>query len=117
MQNLSFQLATNYMEELKTTDKLMVIPRTSSKKLIGFNAVLIESDFDLELNHKLHQICGDMFDVKVQKQDFNQTKVMVKAHNHIIENGGVFYKSILSVLKDFVNEGIYFHSIHNIYSK
>lgn len=117
MENISYQLASSYIEELKLTDKLMVIPAVRKKKLIGFDAVLLENDIELELSHKLDKICGDLFEVKLQKQSYNQTKVIVKAHKHIIDNGGVFYKSILSVLKDFVNEGIYFYSIHNIYSK
>jgi len=117
MENISYQLASSYMDELKFTDKLMVVPTVSKKKLIGFDAVLLDNEIELELSHKLHRICGDLFNVTLQKQSFNQTKVIVKAHKHIIDNGGVFYKSILSVLKDFVNEGIYFYSIHNIYSK
>ena len=41
---------------------------------------LLENDIELELSHKLDKICGDLFEVKLQKQSYNQTKVIVKAH-------------------------------------
>lgn len=115
MKTLIQQLANEAMNQLEYTDKLPVKSKKKTGTLIGFSASVDASYAAEHLNEKLDKICSNHFKYKAEFLPNQGYLIKIVAKGYLVEQGGIFQKTVLSLIEDLVNEQITFKKVNNLY--
>lgn len=115
MKTLSQTLAQKAIADLAMTDKLYSAKQISQKILVGFNAE-IQTELEMfTLLLKLTNVCDKHYQFKILNTSSDSYEIKIVAKDYVIDQGGIFHKSVLSLVKGLIEEEITFKKINNIY--
>lgn len=116
MKNISHLLASSCIETLNNTDCVINQSKHIPKTLVGFK-VLVSCQLNRkELREKLNIICGNHFNAQILTYDAKNYVVKINVEEYLVQQGGMFYKSVIQVVTSLIQHEIQFHRLSNIYA-
>lgn len=115
MKTLTQVLAQEAMSQLEWTDKLPVQSKKSSGILIGFSASIDVGCAAELLNEKLNKVCENHFKFQALVLPNKEYMIKIVAKSYLVDQGGIFQKTVLSLIDGLVCEQITFKKVNNLY--